>query len=56
MACARDLVCLADHPDVQACVENRAAWAYLAALPPDTEIGLCWLWPVCWWLPGIANR
>ena len=55
MVQARDVAGLADHPDVQGHPLNRAAWAYLSALPPDTTIGLCWLWPCCWWLPGIKG-
>jgi hypothetical protein len=53
---ARELAALADHPDVQGHALNRAAWAYLQALPPETTIGLCWLWPCCWWLPWITHR
>ena len=56
MVHAYEVIGLADHPDVQAHALNRAAWSYLCALPPDTTIGLCWLWPCCWWLPGVKRR
>jgi len=49
------LLPLASHPDVQAHALNRAAWSYLCALPPDTTIGLCWLWPSCWWWSGVEH-
>lgn len=39
---AESLLVLRDHVDVKDNWDNRAAWAYLAELPPDTKIALFW--------------
>ena len=39
---ASDLVALRSHDDVQSSGKNRAAWAYLAELPPDFRVVLYW--------------
>ncbi len=31
-----------DDPDIQGITLHRAAWAYLAALPPETKVALYW--------------
>lgn len=38
----RDLVAFHSHPHVRHDPQNRAVWAYLAALPPDTKVALYW--------------
>ena len=37
-----NLQSLRDHEGVRDNTKNRAAWAYLAELPPDTRIALFW--------------
>jgi hypothetical protein len=39
---AKYLVSLASHEDVGSYPQNKAIWAYLAALPPETKIVLYW--------------
>jgi hypothetical protein len=36
------LLPLAQHPRVQDSARNRAVWAYLGALPPQTRVALYW--------------
>jgi hypothetical protein len=40
--CVSDLVSLRSHPAVTLDIQNRAAWAYLAALPGDWLVALYW--------------
>ena len=39
---ARDMLSLAEHEGVTDNWRNRAAWAYLACLPPDWPVVLFW--------------
>lgn len=42
MVRVRDLLPLAEHDEVQDAFLNRAAWAWLAAMPPDAPLVLYW--------------